>query len=220
MNDAARHLTEDQRQELADGTSSLADISGAEAHLRQCASCRDDVDRLRALMRRVETIPAPAPISDDLWPAIRSRIDAAKIEPLADSARRLRPRRPWKVPALAIAAAVIVILVLLIDRRRGAPARPVAIETDTGSMFTTVSDSARVYEDEARTLLNQLEMQRSMLRPEATNAIDHDLRIVDSAIAEVRDALKHDPNNPGLKRLLASSYRQKVFVLRRVGNAG
>jgi hypothetical protein len=59
-----------------------------------------------------------------------------------------------------------------------------------------------------------------MLRPEAVAAIDHDLRVVDSAIVEVQDALKHDPKNPALLRLLASSYRQKLDVLRRVGNAG
>jgi cytochrome c-type biogenesis protein CcmH/NrfG len=68
-------------------------------------------------------------------------------------------------------------------------------------------------------LLNQLELRRSMLRPEAVVAIDHDLRVVDSAIAELKEAIAHDPNNPALRRLLASSYRQKVDVLKRVGNA-
>ena len=40
------------------------------------------------------------------------------------------------------------------------------------------------------------------------------------AIAELKDAIAHDPNNPSLRRLLALSYRQKVDVLKRVGNAG
>jgi thioredoxin-like negative regulator of GroEL len=89
---------------------------------------------------------------------------------------------------------------------------------DTASLIA-VADSAHAYEEEAQTLLNQLELRRSMLRPEAVVAIDHDLRIVDSAIAELKEAIARDPTNPALRRLLASSYRQKVDVLKRVGNA-
>ena len=55
--------------------------------------------------------------------------------------------------------------------------------------------------------------------PEARSSVDHDLRVIDDAIAEVKDALVRDPNNPALRRLLASSYRQKVELLKRANGA-
>ena len=175
-------------------------------------------------MRRVETDPPPATPTDKMWPAIRSRIEAAKVEPLGQN--DAPPPRPTRLAGFrrwsTLAAAVVI------RRRPGvrsgtATRGPPTITynaADTGALFTTVSDSARAYEEETRALLNDLELRRSMLRPEAVAAIDHDLRVVDSAIAEVKDALKHDPNNPALQRLLASSYREKLSVLQRVGNAG
>src|SRR5205823_196499 len=63
------------------------------------------------------------------------------------------------------------------------------------------------------------ELQRALLRPETRASLDRDLRTVDVAIAELKDAVARDPNNPALRRLLASSYRQKIDLLKRVGNA-
>jgi len=117
-----------------------------------------------------------------------------------------------------MAAALVVAAVALGVRASWRPT-PLSNAADTTSLIT-VADSAHAYETEAQTLLNQLELRRSMLRPETVVAIDHDLRIVDSAIAELKEAIAHDPNNPALRRLLAASYRQKVDLLKRVGNAG
>ena len=58
-----------------------------------------------------------------------------------------------------------------------------------------------------------------MLRPETAEALARDLRVVDVAIAELKEAVARDPNNPALRRLLATSYRQKVDLLKRVSNA-
>jgi hypothetical protein len=80
-------------------------------------------------------------------------------------------------------------------------------------------DSTQAYQEEAQQLLNRLELQRAMLRPEAEVALERDLKKIDVAIAELQDAIRNDPRNPALRRLLASSYRQKVDLLKRVGNA-
>jgi hypothetical protein len=84
---------------------------------------------------------------------------------------------------------------------------------------TSVADSDGAYEAQVRILFNRLSLERSLVRPEALRLIDHDLRVVDSAIAELDAAIVRDPNNPVLRRLLASSYREKIDILKRVGNA-
>jgi hypothetical protein len=69
-------------------------------------------------------------------------------------------------------------------------------------------------------LLDRLELTRSMLQPGAAAAIDKDLAVVDSAIAELQTAIAREPRNRELRRLLATSYREKIEVLERVSNAG
>jgi hypothetical protein len=58
------------------------------------------------------------------------------------------------------------------------------------------------------------------MRPELARAVERDLRTIDVAIAELQNAIRTDPNNPALRRLLASSYRQKVDLLKRASDAG
>ncbi len=181
-----------------------------------------DDERQRALMRRVHDDPTPKAPTDAMWPAIRSRIEAAKVEHLGQTDGLNQPRRRrWLVPSLAlVAAAVTFIAVALTREHRSVGPQTITYTYSPAGPVILASDSTSNYEEETRVLLNDLELRRSMLRPEAVAAIDHDLRVVDSAIAEVKDALKNDPNNPALRRLLASSYREKLSVLQRVGNAG
>jgi hypothetical protein len=90
---------------------------------------------------------------------------------------------------------------------------------DSGVSLIAVVDSTHAYEQEAQELLNRLELQRAMLRPETRAALDRDLHVVDVAISELKGAVARDPNNPALRQLLASSYLQKVNLLKRAGNA-
>jgi hypothetical protein len=117
-------------------------------------------------------------------------------------------------------AAALVVAVIAVGLRTSARRPAPGARTQATASLIAVADSAQAYEEEAQTLLNQLELRRAMLRPEAVVAIDHDLRVVDAAIAELKEAIARDPGNPALRRLLAASYRQKVDVLKRVGNAG
>lgn len=221
MTDTQSHLTEEERHAVADGSVSPEQLPPIESHLHGCAACADDVARIRTLMTRTQDAPAPIapPALDEVWPSIRARIEASKVVPLAPSAIRLEGRRRARRfgSAMMIAAALVITAVALGIR---AGARRAASDQSEGpGSLIAVADSAHMYEEEAQTLLNQLELRRSMLRPEAVVAIDHDLRVVDSAIAELKEAIARDPNNPALRRLLASSYRQKVDVLKRADNA-
>jgi hypothetical protein len=109
--------------------------------------------------------------------------------------------------------------ILLLGRASGRFSGEQVIEVAEGPTVTTVPDSAGAYEQQARILFNRLSLERSLLRPEALRLIDRDLHTVDAAIAELDAAVARDPNNPVLRRLLVSSYREKVDILKRVGNA-
>ncbi|MEP6491499.1 MAG: hypothetical protein ABJF01_02395 [bacterium] len=226
---APRHLTEEDRQTVADGTLDPQRSEEIAAHLGVCASCAADVARLEKLMRRLHDAPvASAPSSaplDEMWSDIRARIEQTKIVPLAplglagavtDRTAAVRRRSLWLSASLAAAAVIFIIFERM---PRGAQPDDSA-PASNGIPMSVVAESSRVYEQEANTLLNDLELQRSLLRPQTAEAIDHDLRIIDQAIAELKDAIAHDPNNRSLRQLLASSYRQKVELLKRAGITG
>jgi Predicted transmembrane transcriptional regulator (anti-sigma factor) len=219
MTEPINHLSEEELQSFADGTLAPEKLSGVRAHISQCDACRLDVARIQSLMKRVNATPAPEAQLDNLWPGIRARIEQNKLVPLGASQAAQTPRHHigvWLASAAAIAATIVVVLAY-----RGRPVQTGPADRISAANVSIIaaSDSAREYEDQAQALLNDLELRRSMLRPETRQLLDHDLHEVDNAIAELEDAIAHDPKNGVLRQLLASSYRQKVDLLKRVNNA-
>jgi hypothetical protein len=216
------HLTENQLQGSADGSLDAGQMRLAYGHLSACEGCAAEVARLRTVMTRAREANLGAPSLDDLWPAIRSRIEESKVvrpDAFAGSVARARSRPPWlAVGSIALAAALLIAALTQMQSWRPHPSAVVQPSPDVA--FANAADSTRFYEDESRRLLNELEMQRAMMGPAASASLSGDLAIIDKSIAEQKDALLRDPHNVALQRLLASSYRQKVELLRRANNAG
>jgi hypothetical protein len=143
-------------------------------------------------------------------------LDGVPLAPLAAASRtRSFTRRHFGMVAGLVAAGAL--LAVLLKPSRTIP--PDTVGTPASGALLPVSDSVRSYEEEARALLNRLELQRSMLRPEARASLDRDLKVIDQAIDELKLAIASDPRNPALRQLLASSYRQKIELLKRASNA-
>jgi hypothetical protein len=177
--------------------------------------------RIAKLVELARATSGPEMPLEDLWPAIRDRVEGAKVVAIPASAgvppvRAMGARRSVVWVGAAVAAAAAIFLLGRASRRVGDGP---AVELGEGPTVTIVPDSAGAYEQQARILLNRLSLERSLVRPEALRLIDRDLHTVDAAIAELHAAVAHDPNNPVLRRLLVSSYREKVDILKRVGNA-
>jgi anti-sigma factor RsiW len=227
MTDPTLHLTEEQRQSAAEGSLAPEQEGAVSRHLAECASCASDVARLARVAgfaRQAETSVAPP---EATWTAIRARIDGSKIVSLPATAKAAasRPWRRWSRGWLggalvAAVASAVLMLGRVAERSTGAhDPETVVIETGAPATIMNVADSSAAYEEEARVLYDRFALERSLVRPEARAAIDRDLRVVDSAIVELNAAVAQDPGNPVLRQLLASSYRERVNVLRRVSNA-
>lgn len=224
MTDSLEHPTEEERQTRADGTLRPDRAHAVDLHLRDCDACAADVARLALLMTRTRETPSRSDDLDDLWPSIRARIEERKLAPITPSGRDVAftARRPspkiW-ISAIGALAAVAVITIAVVGSRS---TLTTSDEQSGGTPLPLIAaaDSTQAYEEEARALLARLEVQRAVMRPEAAQLIERDLRTIDAAIAELKAALANDPNNPALRQLLASSYRQKVELLKRAGNAG
>ena len=213
------HLTEDERHTAADGTLPAERRAYVDAHLAVCDECAADVARIADFMKLThESTPSPStlpPALAELWPPIRARIEAAKVVAL-DTAGPSASTRPfvWLVAAGVVAAALLMAIVLRVPPRQQQTSAVAQVDAES-TMLRAVADSTRAYEAEAQILLDRLEIQRATMRPDARAAIDRNLHTVDVAIAELKDAIVRDPNNPALRQLLATSYRQKVELLKR-----
>jgi hypothetical protein len=221
------HLTEAERQCAADGTLGDDERAAVVRHLAACAECAADVARLAELVAHARGRSATDASLPDLWPAIRERIEHGKVIALdardASVRSEHRPSRAkgkwWLAGGGAAAAAAILVAALLHGPRPRPSASPASNARSGDRTIIQVTDSSRMYEQQLLPLLEELELRRSMLPPETASALDHDLRLIDAAIAELQDALKQDPNNVALRQLLAASYRQKRDLLRLVDNA-
>ncbi|HEY4129577.1 MAG TPA: zf-HC2 domain-containing protein, partial [Gemmatimonadaceae bacterium] len=224
--DPRTHLTEAERHAFVDDEMTADERRSAEAHLAICRACADDINRLEGLVTRARSTPIrhSSAALDELWPTVRARIDSTTVASVTARALRVPSewrRSPWLVGlTAALIVGVIAPIVVRTVRHDAIPIVEQAVTPANGPVLSAVADSERLYQQEAQMLLNRLELERSMLRPETVKSVDRDLRVIDKAIAELKDAIARDPNNPALHQLLASSYRQKAELLKRVSNAG
>jgi len=217
---SSEHLSEDDRQRAADGSLDADARVRVDAHRAVCHECDDDVARLVAVMNRIgESRPVSAAVLDELWPEIRRQIDDEKVVSLESETSlpaRLRRIDPWWI---GIAAGVIASVAVSVYRVVPPTLHAVAESSANDSIFRLADDSVRTYEAQANALLDDLKLERARLMPETKASIDDDLKTVDLAIAELQAAIARDPKNPTLRSMLASSYRQKVDVLKKISNA-
>jgi anti-sigma factor RsiW len=128
-----RHPDHERLHELLDGRLSAPDRVALEEHLRTCALCQAEQERIRSTRDLLRgSMQAPAAVPETL----RERVQAA-IE--REGRREISPRfkRSWQLAAALAALAVLVTIVVMLQRRRmDFPAEAVSAYTavDTGEI--------------------------------------------------------------------------------------
>jgi hypothetical protein len=155
---------------------------------------------------------------DDLWSEVRTTIEAGKIARLPLGAEAPRAHGFWVTPGRLAAAAVVLVAAtasLTGVVLRSAPTSSTVVQLP----FTTAEAwlaSERVFQANVVELRAQLEGLHEHLSPETLAKVEKALSTIDLAIAEGREALLRDPSNTALSELVASNYRQKIELLRRL----
>lgn len=230
----------DRLSEYHDGELAPAELAACDAHLAECAECREALGELRGVIVAAradrDTMPAT-----DLWPGILARIDSgsARAEPhnkgVLDFASHTaaRPRRQivFSLPQLALAASLLIAVsaaVAYVAAGRSMGPQPiqtvsrelpvVAMAEPMGApsadlMPANFADAAfdRAVSDLERTLVEQ----RASLDPRTVVIIERNLAVIDEAIRQARAALDADPANTFLNSHLADARRRKLELLRR-----
>lgn len=189
-----------------------------EEHLAACPGCRRRGQGLRELLRHAAALPRSVTPPRDLWPGIAEGIERQRAWSW--------PRVGAWPPVLAVAAVVVIALAAVLFGRpspapvhtvvipspgtsQRAPLHPVSVERNPG-LAAMESD----YQAAAGALMEALEQRKDELEPETLARIQRNLAVIDEALAEVHRALEKDPNRPELERMLVSTHRKRVDVLR------
>ena len=237
------HLTEAQLNGAAEGSLASDEARLARRHLEACAECSADVERIRGLLADAASLPRAIEPPDDIWPAIRervqraapmsSRLDAGRNQPLvrdlplqtADAS--VTPIRRSRREYAFMAAAALFLVVLssgitmrVVSENRRVASAPVAGHNDSvrpnPDQIRAVSAE---YDRLDRDLARQLDQHREKLQPETIEKVERNLQIIDRAIGEIRQALADDPHNEALEQLLKASYGQKSALLQQVSQS-
>lgn len=188
-----------------DGLLSEADFQEVELHIGSCPGCLEEERALRRIVTAAQTLPAEKTPPHELWSGIESRL-APRTRTVLSPLRR----RPWTGALLAAAAVVLLALGTLVDppnRDRGdvdrtRVAQPVALALDSQHYTRAVDE-----------LLVAVEARRASLPPESRKIVDDNLRVIDQALGEIENALREDPSNVHLARMLNATHRRKVTLL-------
>lgn len=189
----------------ARGAMPPAEAAALEAHAGSCADCARLLEQLEPALPAAAGLSKVAQPAEDLWPRIAVRIERARVAP----GIRLSWRALAAAAVLVVAASSGVTMLLL---RQG---RPVVV-APPARVLTFEAE----YAEAAQDLTVALDRARQRLSPEAVTAIERNLAVIDSALAEVRRALDRDPGNVVLEQLVTATWQQKMDLLRRATALG
>ena len=214
------HVT-DYLSDYIDDELTAAERARVDAHLRACPACVEELAALRRLVTYASTVAErDVPPSRDLWTGI-----LARIGPEASTARQAPRRVSLSIGQLAAAAALLMAVSgtaawMLRGQTAAVPAAIGTIEAElepsAGSSDARLANFADAQYDAAVSDLERaLKERRNDLNPRTVEILERNLKLIDAAIAQARQALEEDPGNTYLNRHLVDARRRKLDLLRR-----
>jgi len=223
----------DKLSDFLDGELEAAEETAVATHLRECPECSAVLNDLKRVVARAQTLDARPP-QRDLWPGVSARIDRLAPALSLSKGRRIS----FTLPQLAAAAALLIavsgtLAVKLTEGTAGpapvtqATAVPPTDSTQAPSDSPTVGPTGSVgniervsladaqYDAAVADLEKALKNGRGRLDKATIEIVEHNLQIIDQAIAQARDALAADPANGYLSGHLVEARRRKLDLLRR-----
>lgn len=174
-------------------------------HIDDNTGAADFPDALRWQLRSLRRDVAPA---HDLWPAIAQRIAATRQAP----AQPMRPqRRAWHRFAPLATAASLALAIGLAWQLRPAP---IAGNDMQAQLLTTEADAmTREYQAAL------LELDGGDAGEQGVASHAPELRVLDRSAAQIRTALRRDPDARFLLERLQRTYQQRLELTQRLAQA-
>jgi hypothetical protein len=223
-----------------DDALTVDEAEAATTHVAGCEACQALVRDLRTIRSQAAALPALQP-PRDLWSGIEARIgasarsgqvrspgedDTAPMTPARQTALRrwFGPHYATRVAALAAGlvvatAGVTYVATRALTRTPGAAVVAGINRSASGTETKFVSQpqtSEYLYDAQIASLHKILERRRAQLDPKTVAVIEHNLGVIDTAIAQSKAALAKDPANAFLTDQLDRNLDTKLELLQTV----
>ncbi len=210
-----------------EGELDAAAASAAERGARACPRCAALLSDLGTIRSAAAALPVLYP-QHDLWEGISDRI-APEVIPIGEGAASARdparaasaPRRYAQPAWLAAAAMILVIVTATITWFAAGGSQPdgTVAQGPPGTGITTagsfvVEAVEEPYRDQIAMLRTLVAGRRTDLDSATVAVIEHNLAIIEEAIADSRAALARDTTSRFLRGQLNDALEQKVELLR------
>ena len=218
----AGHLADYLEHELDEGVRVRMEL-----HSRSCADCGSLLGDMRALAMSASKLPPLTP-SRDLWAGIAERIETpvVALNPSGETFTQRASRGRWRGARTALAAAGLVAVTATVTyevtSRLSARTQTVAVKpAATDSPFTPAANRSTIeqsYDVEITRLRDIVKQRADKLDPVTVEVLEKNLKVIDDAIAQCRDALRSDPGSRFLIESLNDALESKVLLLRKAAS--
>jgi hypothetical protein len=193
-----------------------------ESHADRCPECGSVLADIRTLQIGASKLPELAP-SRDLWSGIANRIETPVVALNASGTMKaVTPRRRWRAAWTGLAAAGLVAVTATVTYELTSRSQPrtttaAAVPATSDSQFTPVSNRSieQRYDVEIKRLREIVTERSSQLDPATVAIVDKNLKVIDDAIAQCKEALRSDPSSGFLIESLNDALETKVQLLRK-----
>lgn len=204
--------------QFVDGDLDAAERAEVSSHLDTCAGCRAvaaDLTRIRDAARALGPVPPP----DHIWLEIAGQIRLADRPTPADAPAKTRRSSPtFQWIGLAAGLVLVTLVAYLVTHLQPPPATTTTAGNGqaAGSVEAVAQELSLALEhyDKAIAQLEVLAKSNDGTIDATTAAtLQHNLSVIDQAIAESRAALAADPQSEPAFDSLIDALRRKVGVL-------
>ena len=204
--------------DYVNGTLDPAAAGKIEAEVERSPEAQRELDEYRAMVGALGELPDAIEPQRDLWHDIEARLDQPQST-----------RRPGRQRWILLAATLAVALgaAYLTTFWRAPLNGPSTAHEVVGSETALAGRGGHTPTKQAENdllaatdeLRRALEEHRTDLPPATRLLVEHNLEIIQGAIAEIQLAIERDPNNPELNRALVAYYQHEVALLEQVSRA-
>lgn len=191
-----------------DGTIRPQDRARLEDHLKSCPECRELAVDLRKIADEAMGLPADEP-ADDVWPAIRAEIAAARRTKPVPAFAHPRLKWAWAAGFIFLGA----VLGLVVGLRPWKADVPSAYTLDRNQTVAKLEEAEKHYQLAIQAMTEALAPGRGVLDIQTAGLLKRDLQVIDAAIESCRNALNRDPKNLDARVFMLGAYQKKVDVL-------
>ena len=197
--------------DYVDGLLAESEAAAMAQHLGECGDCRSEEEALRRILHEARGLAREIAPPRELWDRIANRIrgheEAALTRPLSASRARLSAKMAMVVLFLVVVSAGFAVWM-----SRNTSRNVSAPSIGYGDCEEALQECAQA----RAALLADLDEHKAKLSPKTLTTVNDNLRVIDKAITDIKNALKGDPENSRLKELLVHTYAKQVQFLAEV----